>query len=92
MKVRNIGFVVLALWPVSAYAITTFVDRGTAGSFAVLAGSTVTNTGMTNVFGDLGVWPGTANYRLSSRDRERWYDIRWGCHCNAGAERPEYGI
>ena len=63
-KRRSILSVALAalvffLLPASALAATD-PGLGTAGNFAVLAGTTVTNTGPTWITGQLGVAPGTA--------------------------------
>src|ERR1700722_11177597 len=57
---RYLAFSTLLLSLFTLCAHANSVTLGAAGSFGVLAGSTVTNTGSSVVAGNVGVWPGKA--------------------------------
>ncbi len=73
----------------AAQAAATGVDLGTAGSFAVLAGAGLTNTGTTVVSGNVGTYPtttetGTSGLVITGGSDHGGDAVTQGAHANLG--------
>lgn len=88
-----IGAVALLFAAPNAHAIGTDIDLGTATSYSVLGGQTVTNTGNSVLSNSLGVSPGTSvtgfppRHHPASRNHPPDRCKRW-----ASAKRPHYRL
>jgi hypothetical protein len=60
LKVRSVSLIILLLCEANAYATTVNVGLGAANLFAVLGGTSVTNSGPSSINGNLGLWSGTS--------------------------------
>ena len=60
MKVRSVYLIIALFWAANVYATTVNVGLGAANLFAVLGGTSVTNTGASSVTGNVGLWSGTS--------------------------------